>query len=317
MNRIPYPDKMRFMQFPDLNLLYALDALLEEGSVAAAARRMNLSAPAMSRTLARIRETVGDPILVKSGRCLTPTPRALALREEVRDAVERSRQLLRPEAGLDLTTLERIFNVRATDIYTGAFGQALIERVRAEAPRVRVRFSPENDSTEPVLRDGSVDIFISTLRPLGPDMHVQTMFTTQIVGVAREGHPIFAGEITPRSVTAFDHISVSRMGKISGPIDTELAALGLSRRVSVVVPNSLAGIFMVGGTDLIVAVPDLMVAEARRQGLKVRSFTMFPLEPLVVMQSWHPRYQNDAAHRWMRKIVRDVCASGAAAATSA
>jgi len=300
------------MQFPDLNLLYALDALLEEGSVAAAARRMNLSAPAMSRTLSRIRATVGDPILVKSGRGLTPTPRALALREEVRNAVEQSRQLLRPQADLDLSTLERSFNVRANDIYTGAFGQALIERVRAEAPLVRVRFSPENDSMEPVLRDGSVDIFITSLRPMGPDMHVQTMFTTRIVGLAREDHPIFSIGITPQSVTAFDHISVSRLGKASGPIDTELAALGLSRRVSVVVPNSLAGIFMLRGTDLIVAVPDLMAAAAQRQGLKVRAFTLFPLEPLVVVQSWHPRYQNDAAHRWMRKIVREVCVADAA-----
>ncbi|OZI34342.1 LysR family transcriptional regulator [Bordetella genomosp. 10] len=299
------------MQFPDLNLLYALDVLLEEGSVAAAARRMNLSAPAMSRTLARIRETVGDPILVKAGRGLTPTPRALALREEVRAAVEQSRRLLRPETPLDLSTLERGFNVRANDIYTGAFGQALIERVQAEAPRVRLRFSPENDSTEPVLRDGTVDLFISSLRPLGPDMHLQTMFTTRIVGVAREDHPIFSGEITPARVAGFDHISVSRLGKASGPIDAALAALALSRRVSVVVPNFLAGIFMLGGTDLIVATPDHMAAAARRQGLRVRAFDLpLPLETLVVMQGWHPRYQNDAAHRWLRRIVRDICRQG-------
>src|ERR1700758_4517460 len=98
------------MQFPDLNLLFALDVLLEEGSVVSAARRMNLSAPAMSRTLARIRETIHDPIFVKVGRKMVPTPRALALREQVHHAVQSARRLLDPEQDIDLPTLKRHFN---------------------------------------------------------------------------------------------------------------------------------------------------------------------------------------------------------------
>ncbi|MFC4276590.1 LysR family transcriptional regulator [Achromobacter aloeverae] len=303
------------MQFPDLNLLYALDILLEEGSVTAAARRMNLSTPAMSRTLARIRETVGDPILVKAGRGLAPTPRAEALRDEVRDAVERSRQLLCQRTAIDPRTLERSFNLRASDFYTGAFGQALIERVQTEAPRVSLRFSPDNDSTEPVLRDGTVDIYITSMRPLGPDMHVQTLFSTRIVGVAREGHPIFSGDITPARVAEFDHIAVSRMGRAHGPIDAALDALGLSRRVAVIVPHAMGGLLMLGGTDLIVAAPEHMATAARRQGLRVRTFPLpLPLDPLVLVQGWHPRYQNYAAHRWLRTLVREICETLAATA---
>src|ERR1700679_723635 len=105
------------MTSPDLNLLFALDVLLEEGSVVGAARRMNLSAPAMSRTLARIREAVGDPILVKVGRTMMPTPRALALREQVHGSVEHARQLLQPEREVDLSTLTRQFNLHANDVF--------------------------------------------------------------------------------------------------------------------------------------------------------------------------------------------------------
>ena len=103
------------MPRPDLNLLLALDALLDEGSVIGAARRMHLSAPAMSRTLSRIREALGDPVFVQVGRKLMPTPKALALREQVRAAVEQASQVFASDAEIDLKVLDRRFNVRATD----------------------------------------------------------------------------------------------------------------------------------------------------------------------------------------------------------
>lgn len=123
------------MERPDLNLLFALDVLLEEGSVVGAARRMNLSAPAMSRTLGRIRETLGDPVFVLTGRKRVPTPRALALREQVRAAVEQAAQVLAPSKEVDLRTLDRRFNVRANDIFVGTYSGRLLEAMAAAMPR--------------------------------------------------------------------------------------------------------------------------------------------------------------------------------------
>ena len=105
------------MQIPDLNLLVALNVLLEEGSVVGAARRMNLSAPAMSRTLTRIREVLNDPILVRSGRGLVPTPRALELREQVRGVVELAHGIFTQSQNRDLRELERTFSIRANDVF--------------------------------------------------------------------------------------------------------------------------------------------------------------------------------------------------------
>lgn len=297
------------MQLPDLNLLFALDVLLEEGSVVSAARRMNLSAPAMSRTLARIRETVEDPIFVKVGRRMVPTPRANALRERVRQAVQGACQLLEPEREVVLSSLKRNFNLHANDVFISAFGQALMERVCTEAPNVLLRFSPEREAVDAVLEDGKIDLYISVMRPMGMDVHVQSLFTTQFVGMARDEHPIFEHEITPERFARYDQISVSRRGRANGPVDIALQRLGLSRRVSLVAPTFHSGVFMLGSSDLIVTVPEHVAWAVRRMGVRARHFELpLPLETVVVGQAWHPRFQSDSAHQWLRRIVRELCA---------
>jgi DNA-binding transcriptional LysR family regulator len=302
------------MKLPDLNLLVALDALLEEGSVVGAAQRMHLSAPAMSRTLARIREVMGDPILVKVGRRMVPTPRALALREQIRGSVEGAMRLLQPEHEVDLATLERHFNLHANDTFAGSFGGELLEHVRREAPRSVLRFLPERDTEDTVLQDGNVDLYISAMRPMGPDVHMQSLFTTTFVGLAREGHPIFDGEITPQRFASYDHISVSRRGRTSGPIDPALGALGLSRTVSLVVPTFHSAVFALGSSDLILPLPEHVVWAVKKMGVRARAFPIpIPLETVVIVQAWHPRFQSDPAHQWLRRVIHGVCSGRPAA----
>lgn len=296
------------MQLPDLNLLIALDALLEEGSVVGAAQRMHLSAPAMSRTLARIRETVGDPILVKVGRRMVPTPRAVALREQVRQSVEAAVRLLQPTQEVDLVTLERQFNLHANDTFTGAFGGLLLEHVRREAPHSVLRFQPESDTEDDVLRDGKVDLYISAMRQMGAEIRVQPLFTTTFVGLAREDHPIFDDEITPGQFASYDQISVSRRGRTSGPIDTALATLGLKRTVSLVVPTFHSAVFALSSSDLILPLPEHVVSTVRKMGVRARPFALpIPLETVVIVQAWHPRFQHDPAHQWLRRVIRAMC----------
>lgn len=206
------------MSRPDLNLLLALDALLDEGSVIGAARRMHLSAPAMSRTLSRIREALGDPVFVQVGRKLMPTPKALAMREQVRLAVEQASQVFASDAEIDLKSLDRRFNVRATDEFVSIHLGHLLDAMAREMPRAMLRFSPEEDDVDDeALRSGRIDLFISASRKLGPEIRVQSLFTTTFVGVARANHPIFDDEITPERLTRWEHINVSRRSKAVGP----------------------------------------------------------------------------------------------------
>src|SRR5688500_5613855 len=146
------------MARPDLNLLVTLDMLLAEGSVARAARRLRLSPSAMSRSLARLREVTGDPLLVRAGRALVLTPRATELRERVGRLVEEAEAVLRPVERVDLARLERTFTLRTSDGFVETFGPALIARVRGDAPGVRLRFVPKPDKDGTPLREGSVDL---------------------------------------------------------------------------------------------------------------------------------------------------------------
>lgn len=297
------------MAHPDLNLLLALDVLLEEGSVVGAARRMNLSTPAMSRTLGRIRETMGDPVFVLAGRKLVPTPRALAIREQVRLAVEHATQALAPASEADLKTLERRFNVRANDVFVGIYAGRLLEAMSREMPRAMLRFSPEEDDVDvEALRSGRIDLLISASRKLGPEIRVQPLFTTTFVGVARENHPLFDEDITPERLTRWGHIAISRRGKSEGPIDSALEAQGLQRHVALIVPTPSAALFTLQDSDLLLSMPAHLARTALAAGLGIRIFDLpMPLDTVLLTQAWQPRVQSDLAHQWLRRTILALC----------
>ncbi|XXX39177.1 LysR family transcriptional regulator [Sorangium sp. So ce117] len=148
----------------DLNLLTALNALLAEGSVAGAARTLGISSSAMSRTFARLRAVTGDPLLVRAGRGLVPTPHAAQLRERVRNLAREAHAVLAPApSALDLARLERTFNLRAGDGFVEVVGPRLIATVMDAAPKVRLRFAPKPDKNVQALRDGAIDLEIGVL----------------------------------------------------------------------------------------------------------------------------------------------------------
>lgn len=301
------------MARPDLNLLLALDALLDEGSVIGAARRMNLSPPAMSRTLGRIREALGDPVFVQVGRKLMPTPKALALREQVRAALDQAAQVFAAGAAIDLKSLDRRFNVRATDEFVSVHLGQLLDAMATEMPRATLRFSPEEDDVDDeALRSGRIDLFISGSRKLGPEIRVQSLFTTTFVGVAREHHPIFDDEITPERLTRWEHINVSRRGKSAAPIDTALEAHGLRRHVALVVSSPYTALFALQDSDLLLPLPRHLASGALAAGLRIRLFDLpMPLETALLTQAWHPRLEGDPAHQWLRQTIHALCSGEA------
>lgn len=157
------------MSDPDFNLLVALDVLLAEASVAGAARRLNLSTSAMSRTLSRLREVTGDPILVRAGRHMVLTPWAESARDRARTAVHEARAVLQPSTdALKVESLERLFTIRANDGFVVAFGPLLIAAVASVAPGVCIRFSPKPEKTSRYLREGLVDLEIGVQSNMGP-----------------------------------------------------------------------------------------------------------------------------------------------------
>lgn len=305
------------MSRPDLNLLATLDVLLAEGSVVRAAKRLQLSASAMSRTLARLREATGDPLLVRAGRGLVPSPRALELRERVARLVQDASAVLRPSEAIDLEQLVRTFTLRTSEGFVETFGPSILDRVGAEAPHVRLRFVQKPHKDSAALREGSVDLETGVVdKTTGPEVRAQALFRDRLVGVVRAGHPLSKGPVTATRYVSGKHISVSRGAPGTDPIDEILSQLGLEREIVAFLEGGFAAaLALARASQLIVAVPEHHTATLRTG---MHSFALpFTMPEFTVSLLWHPRLDADVAHRWLRGCVRDACAARTGSAEAA
>ena len=293
----------------DLNLLTALDALLYEGSVSKAAIRMGLSPSAMSRTLTRLRAATGDPLLVRAGRGLVPTPRAAELRDQINELARDVRTALSPQAAiLDVAVLERTFTIRANEGFVDLFSASLVAAVIEAAPQVRLRFAPKPDKDVRPLREGHIDFEIGVLGVSAPEKRAQLIFRDDFTGAVRAGHPLLTGPVSAERHSGCRHVVTSRRGAFAGPVDDALAKLGLRREVVAVVPGFRDAIRIARRSHLIALVPrsSLGSADPLTEGLATFELPVRTPET-VISAMWHPRMDADPAHRWLRNTVMALC----------
>ena len=291
---------------PDLNLLVTLDVLLSEGSVASAARRLRLSPSAMSRALARLREVTGDPLLVRAGRGLVPTPRAIELRAQVGPLVDGANAVLRPAEKLDLSKLDRRFTLRTSEGFVETFGPDLLTMVAGQAPGVTLQFLTKPDKESAPLRDREVDLETGVIdAETAPELRALPLFEDRWVGVVRQGHSLTQGPMTASRFASAGHILVLRRGLHSREIDDAVQVTGLERRIATVVNGFSTTLALARETDFVATVPERHT-EGLRKGL--HSFAL-PIEiaPFTISMLWHPRMDGDLAHRWLRGCLRSVC----------
>ncbi|MFE2529079.1 LysR family transcriptional regulator [Streptomyces sp. NPDC059382] len=303
------------MSSPDLtldaNLAIALDALLAENSVTRAAARLHTSPAAMSRTLARLRRTLQDPLLVRAGQAMVPTPRALALREEAAAVVQRLGALLSPDTGIELATLRTTFTLQAADLVGAALVPGLLRLVEQEAPGVSFRLLAEELEAGPALRDGRIDLEVGSIDHVDPETRVEELVSLRMVAAVRPGHPLTEGTVTPARLAAAQHVAVSRRGRFTGPLDVALAEQNLRRRVGIVLPSHLAAMTLAARSDIVClvpaalpgAAPSPLTADAFTLGLQLLDIPL-TMPPVSVGMAWHPRHAADRAHHWLRGAIR-------------
>jgi DNA-binding transcriptional LysR family regulator len=260
----------------------------------------------MSRALARLRETTGDPLLVRAGRGLVPTPRAVELRERASQLVQDAEAVLRPAEKPDLKQLVRTFTLRTSEGFVENFGPEIIARVGAEAPGVRLCFvqKPNKESTS--LRDGIVDLETGVVgNTMGPEVRARALFRDRFIGVVRMGHALSKGKVTPARYVKAGHISVSRRGLERGPIDEALKLFGVEREIVVIVGGFSTALALARASDLIASVPERHTGRLRAG---MHSFPLPVSTPEITLSLlWHPRLDADPAHRWLRGLVLDTC----------
>jgi DNA-binding transcriptional LysR family regulator len=302
---------MHTMKSLDLNLLAALDALLSTSSVSAAAERMNLSPPAMSHALARIREALGDPVLVRAGRQLVPTPRAVEMREPVRRLVAEARELLQPGGEAPWAEVEREFVLRAPEGVGIVYGPALLALLHKTLPRATLRFLPESEGDAMALREGRIDLDIGTLPDRGPEIRSSLLYEQHLVGVVRTGHVLLEGRVTLKRFANEAHVATTGRSRTVDPVDRLLIEAGVARRVVLSVPSAYGAMIAAAGSELVACVPEHLAATAG-MALGLQAFKLpVALLPEQVVQAWHPRLEADAAHRCLRHCVAAVPASAA------
>ncbi|MET0208755.1 MAG: LysR family transcriptional regulator [Burkholderiaceae bacterium] len=290
----------------DMNLLTALDALLEHNSVVAAAERLHLTPPAVSRTLARIRHVTGDDILVRSGRTMVATPYALSIRARVRELVEEASTLLLPRRVLDLQTLDRVFTVRGHDALLGTLSTPLIATLTSEAPSARVRLlgEPAVSGTEN-LRD-EVDLDVGATTPVEPEITYQVVGSDSLVMAIRRGHPLADAPPTVEQLAEITWLNVSRRGRFHDHVDDAIASLNLNRNVAATLPTCAAALEVVARTNLATIVTGALCTQlCEAFGVVTRPLPL-DLPPSPVVLSWHRRFRSDPAHEWLRSRVADI-----------
>lgn len=215
--------------------------------------------------------------------------------------------------GPDFSALECTFTLRANDGFVEAFAARLVAVATVAAPGVCLRFAPKPDKDVRPLREGLVDLEIGVLGATGPEVRVQALFQDHFVCVVRQGHPLLSGDITPERYAACGHVVASRPGRMRGPVDEALAALGLARTVVAVVPGFPTALAVACRSDLVALVTrSFMNTEQERQPEAARlAMQCFALpvqtDAITVSQMWHPRMDADPAHRRLRGLVLSVC----------
>jgi DNA-binding transcriptional LysR family regulator len=308
---------LRLVQSVDLNLLEVLDALLQEGSVTGAAQRLALSPPAVSRSLARLRRVTGDPLLVRAGRTLVPTPAAEAMRGPAHETLTAARALLTtraaPSDGELEATMETVLTVRTGPDAAEELGPDLLATIAGRAPGARLRIVGEGDESATDLRNGSVDVDVGApLRGDDDGLRHESLTRDVMVVVARPDGS-FAGRVgdgvpTAGDVASCGHVNASRRGVLHGPLDEALATTGHERRVVATAPGYAAACALVRSADLVCLAPERLTRRVRGSDLRTWPCPV-PLPAVHLVQTWHRRTDADPVRRWLRARIREVVAS--------
>jgi DNA-binding transcriptional LysR family regulator len=293
----------------DLNLLVILDAVLRERGVTAAARRVGLSQSAISHSLARLRDLIGDPILLRTKEGMVPTAKAEALAPAVREILKSSESVFLRDEPFDPASSREVFRAALDESAQLTILPQLVDRLRRLAPNTRLRI-PTGTQPESMLRDfevGHIDFAITSHYPTDArDLHAEFLLSAEYSTISRRDHPGVGRRLTLKRFVELDHISVTHPGLANDAIDGALAEQGLRREVVLSVPEPAAVASLVARTDLISTLPRMLIDEGGEPGGIVRHRPPIRLDPVRVFLIHHERTRSSEPHRWLREQIVEV-----------
>lgn len=292
----------------DLNFLFLLEALLDEGSVSAAADRLGLSQPALSHALARLRRRFGDPLFVKTRAGMRPTPTAERIGQVSRTVLALVREEILEVGAFDPATTTRTFTLGLSEMATTILLGQIIERLALGAPSARLRVvSLREKDVAPQLEEGQVDLVVGTYAIKSPSVMQQSLFkASDYVCLVRTGHRGIGTSLSLERFVALPHVVATQNSRANDYVAKALRAKGLGRRVEVEVPSLVALPNVVAHTDCVALVPRALALLAQRAApLRILESPIRPPAP-TVRQYWHQRFNADTGVTWLRTTLRDL-----------
>lgn len=286
----------------DLNLLVVLDAIFGEGGITKAGEKLHLTQPAVSHALGRLRELFGDPLFVREGRRMVPTPLARSLVQPVRRALHSLEVALNEVQQFDAATTQRHFNIAVRDVLEAMVLPPLMVHVAEQAPSVDISaIRADRRTLESELASGGLDAALDILLPVSEDVRHQSISTDRLVVVARRNHPAAKKKFDLATYLRAHHVLVSSRRTGPGLEDVELNRQGLRRRIRLRCQHYFAACRVVSETDLLLTMPERYARIASRQyGNQILSFPM-EMPSMDAYLYWHASVDNDPANRWLRE----------------
>ncbi|HEY6727964.1 MAG TPA: LysR family transcriptional regulator [Polyangiaceae bacterium] len=292
----------------NLNLLLVLDVLGREQNVTRAAKRLGLTQSAVSNALAQLRQALGDPLFVRARRGVVPTARALALAGPVRQALGIVESALESSGVFEPAGSSRSFVIAASDYTEYVVLPPLLRRLEREAPGVRLEVRAWGHHEVPAaLETGEIDLMLGYYGVLPPGHHEQPLFEEEYACIVRQRHPSVRRRLTLKRYLALSHVLVTQRPGSVGSVDVALGRMGLTRRVGARVSHFLMVPQLVAHTDMVAALSRRIAEPAARSLGLVLYPPPLALPKSTVGQVWHERTETDAAQRWLRRVVSEVC----------
>lgn len=290
----------------DLNLLTCLDALLEEGNVTAAARRLGVSQPAVSHNLKRLRDLLGDPLLVRTRTGMQPTPRATELRPALRAALDAAESVLQASPPFDPARAERTFVLAMADQASFQLLPPLMRRLAEVAPGVNIVLRPPAGDVHHALADGEIQVAVGVFMDAPAQVRSAPLWAETFSCVVRRGSAAARGTLDRKRFLALPHLLVAPRGIAGGIVDEVLARDGQRRRVAVMVPHFMVAPGIVATSDLIWTAPtSLARAVSAAFPLAIRTPPL-DIPGFTNVMRWHLRLDRDPGLAWLRGLLREV-----------
>lgn len=294
----------------DLNLLLVFDAIYVERSISKAAHKLNLSQPAVSNALARLRDRLNDPLFERNSQGMSPTPRAKVLKEPIHQALDLLERSLRSDDRFDYASSVREFVIAVEDYGETVILPRLVDWLANAAPGVRIVIRPEPSALlKEAMRDGSVDLALDYFVLPDSGFNNKCVLTETLVSLTRQDHPEIGERLSLESYLEQRHVVIAPRGRTAPMIDRALSKRGMKRKISLTVPHFLSMPTVVQSSNMICTLPRRMAYKyADHFRLKVHAVPVdTPEFPIFLI--WHHSFDADPGHQWLRNHLIGLCQS--------